>query len=348
MRLLKQSTARSIYILMTDAADHVTGLAGLTLTFTLGKNGGNDSSISPSYTDRGDGVYSVDLTTSHTDTLGDLWLHVTGADADPCDEFFDVRNALPGESVTVESIGNNVITAAAIAADAVAELQSGLATSTALADVQTDVDSLTTAVANVQTDTNDIQTRLPAALVSGRMDASVGAMAAGVVTAAAVAADAIDADALAADAVTEIQSGLATSSALSTLSTAVSNVQADTDNIQTRLPAALSGGRMDSVVNAMASGVITAAVIATDAIDADALAASAVAEIQSGLVVSADITDINTKLDTLEAVAVGRWRVVGDQLILYQLDGTTALATFNLFDDSGDPSSTRIFERVPV
>jgi hypothetical protein len=73
-------------------------------------------------------------------------------------------------------------------------------------------------------DTNDIQTRLPAALVSGRMDSSVGAMAANTLTA----------SALATDAVTEMQSGLATSAALAT-------VQSDTDNIQTRLPAALSG-----------------------------------------------------------------------------------------------------------
>jgi len=69
----------------------------------------------------------------------------------------------------------------------------------------------------VQADTDNIQTRLPAALVSGRMDASVGAMAAGVVTAAAVATDAIDADALAANAVTEIQSGLATAAAVAAL-----------------------------------------------------------------------------------------------------------------------------------
>ena len=48
--------------------------------------------------------------------------------------------------------------------------------------------------------------RIPAALVSGRMDASVGA----------VAADALTAAALAADAVTEIQAGLATAAALTT------------------------------------------------------------------------------------------------------------------------------------
>ena len=47
----------------------------------------------------------------------------------------------------------------------------------------------------------DIHSRLPAALVSGRIDSSVGAMASNTLTAAA----------LATDAVTEIQSGLATS-----------------------------------------------------------------------------------------------------------------------------------------
>jgi hypothetical protein len=52
----------------------------------------------------------------------------------------------------------------------------------------------------IETDTQDIQSRLPAALVSGRIDASVGAMAANTLTA----------SALAADAVTEIQSGLST------------------------------------------------------------------------------------------------------------------------------------------
>ncbi len=57
---------------------------------------------------------------------------------------------------------------------------------------------------DVETDTADIQTRLPAALVSGRMDASVGAMAANVLTATAIAADAIGASELASDAVAEI------------------------------------------------------------------------------------------------------------------------------------------------
>lgn len=52
--------------------------------------------------------------------------------------------------------------------------------------------SVSADIAAVQSDTNDIQTRLPAALVSGRMDASVGAMAANTLTASALATDAVD------------------------------------------------------------------------------------------------------------------------------------------------------------
>lgn len=52
---------------------------------------------------------------------------------------------------------------------------------------------------DVETDTQDIQSRLPAALVGGRMDSSVGAMAAGVITATAIAADAITDAKVAAD-----------------------------------------------------------------------------------------------------------------------------------------------------
>ena len=74
---------------------------------------------------------------------------------------------------------------------------------------------------DIVADTNDIQSRLPAALVSGRMDASVGAMAANTLTA----------SALASDAVTEIQSGLATSAALATVDGKVDTIDATADAI---------------------------------------------------------------------------------------------------------------------
>jgi hypothetical protein len=84
---------------------------------------------------------------------------------------------------------------------------------------------------------------------------------------------------------------------------AVAGVQSDTNDIQTRLPAALVSGRMDSNVQAMANGVITAAVIATDAIDNDAIAANAVAEIQNGLATQASVDDIPTNAELATALA---------------------------------------------
>ncbi len=78
---------------------------------------------------------------------------------------------------------------------------------TQLSGIQTDTNA-------IEVDTQDIQSRLPAALVSGRIDSSVGAMAANVLTATAINADAITAAKLAADVTTELQSGLATAAAL--------------------------------------------------------------------------------------------------------------------------------------
>lgn len=95
--LFKQSTARNLLVFMTQSADHVTGLTGATLTITASKDGGAFASISPTVTERGSGWYSLALTSSHTDTLGDLALHVTAASADPTDLVRQVVVSLPGE-----------------------------------------------------------------------------------------------------------------------------------------------------------------------------------------------------------------------------------------------------------
>ena len=78
-------------------------------------------------------------------------------------------------------------------------------------------------------DTNDIQSRLPAALVSGRIDASVGSMATNVMTAAAAASDLT----------TELQSGLATAADLATVAgyidTEVAAIKTVTDRLGTMI-----------------------------------------------------------------------------------------------------------------
>lgn len=66
--------------------------------------------------------------------------------------------------------------------------------------------------------------------------------------------------------------GLATAN----LDTQLSGIQSDTDNIQTRIPAALVSGRMDASVGAMASGVLTDTAIAADALTAAKIADGAI------------------------------------------------------------------------
>lgn len=70
---------------MVDAVDHVTGKTGLTLTIRLSKDGAAFATITPVVTELEAGFYSLALTASHTDTLGDLAYHITGAVADPTD-----------------------------------------------------------------------------------------------------------------------------------------------------------------------------------------------------------------------------------------------------------------------
>jgi hypothetical protein len=85
--------------------------------------------------------------------------------------------------VKVASIAANAVNASALATDAVTEIQSGLATQTSVDDLPTNAelatalgtadDAVLAAIATVQSDTNDIQTRLPAALESGRIAAAL-------------------------------------------------------------------------------------------------------------------------------------------------------------------------------
>jgi hypothetical protein len=114
--------------------------------------------------------------------------------------------------VKVNNIAAGAITATSIASDAITD-----------AKVASDVTiaSVTGAVGSVTGN------------VGGNVTGSVGSVATGGITAASIATNAIDADSLAADAVTEIQSGLATASALSTAQTDITTIKGYTDDIGT-------------------------------------------------------------------------------------------------------------------
>jgi len=159
-------------------------------------------------------------------------------------------------------------------------------------------------------DTNDIQSRLPAALVSGRIDASVGAMAANVMTAAAAAADFSGeiADAVWDEArsghVTAGSFGEGVASVQGNVTGSVASVTGNVDGNVTGSVGSVASGGITS--GSFGVGAITATAIAANAIGASELAADAVTEIQSGLATASalstaqtDITAIKTQTDKL-------------------------------------------------
>jgi len=76
----------------------------------------------------------------------------------------------------------------------------------------------------------------------------------------------------------------------------------------------------------------TTAVAAKDA--ADAASASALDAKNSSLV--------------SRKIATGRWKIDGTQLFMYDDDGVSVIYTFDLLDNTGAPSNTKIFERRPA
>ncbi len=82
--------------------------------------------------------------------------------------------------------------------------------------------------------------------------------------------------------------------------TVEANVTAD---VVALLPTSLDGGLMRAQVKGMDAGVVTASVVATNAIDADALATDAVTEIQSGLATAAGVTSATSGLATASALS---------------------------------------------
>ena len=111
-------------------------------------------------------------------------------------------------------------------------IEAAVITNAAGVDIAADIIAMKVDTAAILVDTGTtLDGRIPAALVGGRIDASVGAMASEVVTATAIAADAIGASELAADAVTEIRSLASGTSDSGTTTTMVDAVrtEADTD-----------------------------------------------------------------------------------------------------------------------
>lgn len=186
------------------------------------------------------------------------------------------------------------------------------------ASVSADVAAVKAETATILSDTNDIQTRLPAALVSGRIDASVGAMAANVLTATAIAADAITDAKVAADVT------------IASVTGAVGSVTAGVS---------VAAGGIAST--SFAAGAIDSAAIAADAIGSSELAASAGQDIADRVLArniaggsdgGRDVSSALRPLRNKVAIAAGT-------LTVYQEDDTTSAWTAAVTTAAGDPLS---------
>ena len=58
--------------------------------------------------------------------------------------------------------------------------------------------------------------------------------------------------------------------------------------------------------------------------------------------------DIKDETEIILKVQKNAWKIIDNQMIIYDDDGTTPLYTFNLKDSTGTPSSTEVYERTPV
>lgn len=208
----KQSTAATLIvgpILDSAGAEYSSAVIG---DLSISKNGGTLTALAAAatLTHIANGQYTLVMTTGNLDTLGRLQITcnkstyqmppiglnivpamvfdsmVLGTDVLQSDVTQFGGTALTAAAgipeVKVASIAANAVNASSLATDAVTEIQSGLATQTSVDDLPTNAelatalgtadDAVLAAIATVQSDTNDIQTRLPAALVGGKMDST--------------------------------------------------------------------------------------------------------------------------------------------------------------------------------
>lgn len=258
----KPSTALLVVFRAYLASDHVTPATGKTIAITISKNGGafgNPNAGATNATEISSGFYKVTLDTTDTGTAGPLAVRGAEAAIDDVGAIFYVGQS-PAD---VTHIGGSAVTASGgIPAVNVTQISGQTATATTPVTVPAAIASTT----NITAATGIDVTKFGGSNITsaaGIPEVKVASIANDAVTAAAIAANAIGASELAADAVTEIQSGLATSSALSTLQTSVDDIPTNAD-LATALAAA-----DDAVLAAIAAlNNLSAAQVNAEVVDA--------------------------------------------------------------------------------
>lgn len=343
---LKQSAALTVPFFVHDVSgDAVTGLTDGSFTKRISKNGGAFAAMTVTITELENGWYSIPLSATHSDTLGILSITFTNAGAKQANLQYRVHVRIPDDLAFPATSGRSI-------------------------QVETD--------GHVHADVKEWLGVAPLALVAQRVNVSVGAMAANVLTATAINAAAFTAAKFAAgafDAVWTVATRVLTAATNITstggttftqtgdsflrlgapvdasISADVANVQGDTNNIQTRLPAVLVGSRMDSSVGAMAANVLTASAIAAAAITAAKFAAGAIDSAAIALSGAQFIADEHLKRDMsaisgeaarspLNAIRklMNKWDIVGTVLTVRKEDDIAIAYTQAItVDATADP-----------
>lgn len=179
MRIVSGSVTEYIFFVGVDATDLKTRETGLTgFTVYRSRNGGAATLYTtPTIVELSaanmPGVYALLMDEDTTITAGkdseEYCIHITQAAMAAVTRSIELYRAKATEGTTVTTANiDTTISSRATAA---------ICTEARLAEL--DAANLPTDVAGVQLDTNDIQTRLPVALVSGKMDGNVGSYTAG-------------------------------------------------------------------------------------------------------------------------------------------------------------------------
>jgi hypothetical protein len=326
MILLKQSTAVDVSLgPFLDDTDGKTAETALTITqpdIRLKKNGGAwaQKNAAQTLTHEENGWYEVALDATDTNTLGCLLVAIAESGALPCWREFLVVPAEVYDAI-VSGSGNGIR----------GDVRAWLGTAVAAVSVAgvpevdvTHVGGTAQTAGDIIADTNDIQSKIGApagaslaadiAAIEAQTD-DIGAAGAGLTGIPWNAAWDAEVQSEVADALAVYDPPTHTElvAEIDAVQADVAGVQADTNDIQARIPAALVGGRMDAI-----------ALIAADGLDAAALKADAVTEIVTGLlagIIEGAVT-LKQSLQLSNAAAAGKLSGAG----------TTAIALRNLAD----------------
>jgi hypothetical protein len=133
-----------------------------------------------------------------------------------------------------------------------------------------------------------------------------------------------------------------------TVSDDIAAVKTDTAAIKLKTDNLPADPADESLLEAAIAGVQAD----TTAISAAVTAVDTKLGTPAGASVSADIASVQTVADTLQDVATGKWviDVLNNQLVLSRWNGSSwvEFKRFDLFDKDGNPSSSKIYSRIPV